>query len=502
MSRKVLCVLCRRSEETMVTGALSTKDEITAHQNCLLYSSGLCCENSPQFDDLFGFSVEDVTEEVKRGSRLKCSRCKKKGATAGCEVRCCGKSFHYPCAIEEGATTVDDSEKGSYVLYCQNHYQKLPGRENGSFANVASSKASSSGPAPDKARPSKNGEEEGDVSHDGLSTTISILCCDKYAPLSRERNSHATGASVFSGDSSSSSSTTHTATKRRFSLIDRLDGREEEEEELEIPPNRQSKKTIISDDSSDQEENNSNLAIFGPLESDIDENTDSVPEQQAVDCKNMFESEGTVERQRLLSNVHSSPRSPSPVFGSTSTCTQTAWRRVPETPVKVEMMVLTEESALSPSPVPVGPPDQPTTGPSDSAPVPDHSTDPSVTDPPQCTTSCVAICSASSQTAAPTNSEPLDSSRFWKSCNAAGVTEAIFKDFINTVNDISRRIQSDVASQEDYDVALSVIQTSGKLTEFVTKQQEELKRKEREVLNAAAAMTDVVASLTAATNGT
>lgn len=111
---KVECVLCKKCEETKVTGALSTKDEVTAHQNCLvnihivsfqretpascsrtckpfsgignerlfvltrvsvfgsfqLFSSGLVCSSSPQFDDLFGFSVGDVLAEVKRGSKL------------------------------------------------------------------------------------------------------------------------------------------------------------------------------------------------------------------------------------------------------------------------------------------------------------------------------------------------------------------------------------------------------------------------------------------------
>lgn len=33
---QVSCILCRRSEETEVTGALSTKQEVTAHQNCLV----------------------------------------------------------------------------------------------------------------------------------------------------------------------------------------------------------------------------------------------------------------------------------------------------------------------------------------------------------------------------------------------------------------------------------------------------------------------------------
>lgn len=33
---KVSCVLCQLSEETKTTGALSTKDEVTAHENCLV----------------------------------------------------------------------------------------------------------------------------------------------------------------------------------------------------------------------------------------------------------------------------------------------------------------------------------------------------------------------------------------------------------------------------------------------------------------------------------
>ena len=34
--KKVSCVLCNRSEETKITGPLSTQDEVTAHQNCLV----------------------------------------------------------------------------------------------------------------------------------------------------------------------------------------------------------------------------------------------------------------------------------------------------------------------------------------------------------------------------------------------------------------------------------------------------------------------------------
>lgn len=117
-SKTVECVLCQRSEENEVTGALSTKEEVTAHQNCLLYSSGLYCRESPHLDDLFGFSTRDVLKERRRGCKLTCSKCKKKGATVGCETKSCPKSFHYPCAIQAGAEAFEDKKNGRFGLYC------------------------------------------------------------------------------------------------------------------------------------------------------------------------------------------------------------------------------------------------------------------------------------------------------------------------------------------------------------------------------------------------
>lgn len=148
MDPKPTCVLCHRFEETEITGALSTKDDVTAHQNCLLFSSGIYCRNTPKFDDLFGFSVEDVMEEVKRGNKLFCPKCKKKGATAGCEVKRCKRSYHYPCAVQEGAHTVEDADEGNYGLYCFIHYQqklKKCGSDNESTSSSA--KQSEAGPS-------------------------------------------------------------------------------------------------------------------------------------------------------------------------------------------------------------------------------------------------------------------------------------------------------------------------------------------------------------------
>lgn len=56
--------------------------------------------NGDEGNGLMGFLPEDIHKEKKRGSKLTCSRCKRKGATIGCCKSACKKSFHLPCAIK------------------------------------------------------------------------------------------------------------------------------------------------------------------------------------------------------------------------------------------------------------------------------------------------------------------------------------------------------------------------------------------------------------------
>ncbi|XP_072770607.1 uncharacterized protein phf11 isoform X2 [Nerophis lumbriciformis] len=89
----------------------------------------------------------------------------------------------------------------------------------------------------------------------------------------------------------------------------------------------------------------------------------------------------------------------------------------------------------------------------------------------------------------------LDPASFWRSCNVAGCTQAIFVDLIMEISNISTRIQSHQASQEDYDTALKVMMASGKLPQLVKKQQNALRGKQIELQRSLEAMQEVESAL-------
>ncbi|KAM4559443.1 uncharacterized protein phf11 [Odontesthes bonariensis] len=474
--RKTTCVLCRRSEETKITGALATKEQVTAHQNCLLYSSGIFCTDSPLLHDLFGFSVDDVLDEVKRGSKLACYYCKKKGATAGCENGRCKKSFHYPCAVQEGAGIFEDHENGKFGLFCLKHREQI----NGDSANELQKPRPAR--APSEAGPTKVyclacEKTEGNISLASLTNSIVMSYCDKHATSSHKRRSNGgSSAAGPSSHSSDSSAATHCSSKRRLSLGD--------PEEKESPSKRKSKgwKRIASDDSS-----NSDNELIPPLESDLDDSANSVPPTVPQLISTHSEKptgspagnqvadevgeENNAEETFISSDTESESLLP-PVKDYVISGASAALPRL----VSVGMQTVKKEpSTQESSPVPP---------PSPGRCQPHH-----VAGSPPCSSSVIPP-------APPSHSQPgIDSASFWRSCNEAGCTQAIFTDFMNGMNDICSRIQAGQASQEDYSCALSVMAASGRLVEFVAKQQEELQRKQTELQKAAAAMKEVVSAL-------
>ncbi|XP_074422272.1 PHD finger protein 11 isoform X3 [Larus michahellis] len=67
------------------------------------------------------FDVASVLKELKRGKRLVCNFCRKKGATVGCEERACRRSYHYFCALCDDAAIETDEVNGVYRVFCPKH---------------------------------------------------------------------------------------------------------------------------------------------------------------------------------------------------------------------------------------------------------------------------------------------------------------------------------------------------------------------------------------------
>uniref|UniRef100_A0A673T1B6 SET domain bifurcated histone lysine methyltransferase 2 n=1 Tax=Suricata suricatta TaxID=37032 RepID=A0A673T1B6_SURSU len=94
----------------------------TSSPTPLLYSSALveCEDHDPSNDDR-SFDVESVKKEIQRGRRLTCAFCNKRGATVGCDVKACLKSYHFFCAKNAHAVLQTDRSQGIYKVFCQQH---------------------------------------------------------------------------------------------------------------------------------------------------------------------------------------------------------------------------------------------------------------------------------------------------------------------------------------------------------------------------------------------
>ncbi|NWQ87393.1 PHF11 protein, partial [Burhinus bistriatus] len=121
------CAFCSEGEAGSVM-YIAKERNIAAHQDCLLFSSGFVEseEYNPENLDI-RFDVTSVLKELRRGKRLVCNFCRKKGATVGCEERACRRSYHYFCALCDDAAIETDEVNGVYryltkyfvTSYCQ-----------------------------------------------------------------------------------------------------------------------------------------------------------------------------------------------------------------------------------------------------------------------------------------------------------------------------------------------------------------------------------------------
>ncbi|CAG0900918.1 unnamed protein product [Darwinula stevensoni] len=89
------CLLCMQSGDDLNERAdrlISCGGTIWSHVNCLLWSS-------EAWEDADG-SLKDVSVVLTRALGICCQVCEKRGATIGCQVADCGKSFHFGCALK------------------------------------------------------------------------------------------------------------------------------------------------------------------------------------------------------------------------------------------------------------------------------------------------------------------------------------------------------------------------------------------------------------------
>ncbi|XP_074580680.1 BRCA1-associated RING domain protein 1-like [Curcuma longa] len=148
---------CYNDEKLIPVEEANQSDGIYVHEKCVVWA--------PQVY----FSVKNFELELKRASKLKCSKCGLKGAALGCYDNNCLKTFHVTCADQIPDCRWD--YRNFHVL-CPSHYsEKLPcdddSGKNNNRTHLQSIKIESSKPfAKLKDDPSNNCAVAVDVSNE------------------------------------------------------------------------------------------------------------------------------------------------------------------------------------------------------------------------------------------------------------------------------------------------------------------------------------------------
>ncbi|KAK7863552.1 hypothetical protein R5R35_011177 [Gryllus longicercus] len=95
-SGSVCCFCLTTYEDEALYGKFYKIEEITTHYFCLLLSSKVQQRGSDN-EGILGFLPMDIRNEVKRGKKLTCIYCGKRGATLSCHYSKCRSHFHLPC---------------------------------------------------------------------------------------------------------------------------------------------------------------------------------------------------------------------------------------------------------------------------------------------------------------------------------------------------------------------------------------------------------------------
>ncbi|KAJ7552342.1 hypothetical protein O6H91_06G051100 [Diphasiastrum complanatum] len=119
-----VCAFCQSSGDSEVAGSMMQYSNgvlvfmpVDAPPSTAVTVHKLCAEWAPEVyftDD----TVHNLTSEVTRSLKLKCSSCGGKGAALGCFLKRCPKSFHYPCARALRKCKWDED---NFIMLCPEH---------------------------------------------------------------------------------------------------------------------------------------------------------------------------------------------------------------------------------------------------------------------------------------------------------------------------------------------------------------------------------------------
>ncbi|XP_030644233.1 G2/M phase-specific E3 ubiquitin-protein ligase [Chanos chanos] len=80
-------------------------------------SSGVY-QRGQDHEGIYGFLVEDIRKEIQRSSRLRCTGCRRTGASVGCFVKSCRQMVHFPCGIQQEFIS---QFTGTFPSFCREH---------------------------------------------------------------------------------------------------------------------------------------------------------------------------------------------------------------------------------------------------------------------------------------------------------------------------------------------------------------------------------------------
>ncbi|KAJ6637334.1 G2/M phase-specific E3 ubiquitin-protein ligase, partial [Pseudolycoriella hygida] len=114
------CVLCKSNKiNNLELGEFKALGDIKVHYFCMLLSAGLLT-NGNEDEGILGFLLPDIKKESKRAIRLKCHYCHQAGASIGCCIPTCNRSFHLNCGLKNKCLNQFTSE---YKSFCDRHVE-------------------------------------------------------------------------------------------------------------------------------------------------------------------------------------------------------------------------------------------------------------------------------------------------------------------------------------------------------------------------------------------